>query len=225
VNSTLQRWPPVLVLPPVLLVDGWLGDKPGQDVDALGVVVTYIAVLPLLWRTQLSFAVMGPLLTAGVALVLWQYIPGNSLVAIPAWGLYELARQRGRRETMVAAIALPPLVLITIVPFEHELQMIASLVFTNLAICELALAVGYLTWKTRQAAEAYLKYMYTDEAQEIAAKHHYRPSNAVILKKHAERFPDIRLFPVTDIARDIAAAHKEFIGEGGVFDNIYKPKQ
>jgi sulfate transport system substrate-binding protein len=79
--------------------------------------------------------------------------------------------------------------------------------------------------KTRQAAEAYLKYMYSDEAQEIAAKHYYRPSNEAILKKHVERFPDIRLFPVTDIARDIAAAHKELIGEGGVFDNIYKPKQ
>jgi sulfate/thiosulfate transport system substrate-binding protein len=70
-----------------------------------------------------------------------------------------------------------------------------------------------------------LTYMYTDEAQEIVAKHYYRPSNAEILMKHAARFPEIRLFPVTDIAPDIAAAHKEFIGEGGVFDNIYKPKQ
>ncbi len=78
--------------------------------------------------------------------------------------------------------------------------------------------------KTRQVAEAYLKFMYTDEAQEIAAKHYYRPSNAAILKKYAERFPEIRLFPVTDIARDIAAAHKELIAEDGVFDNIYKPK-
>jgi sulfate/thiosulfate transport system substrate-binding protein len=78
--------------------------------------------------------------------------------------------------------------------------------------------------KTRHAAEAYLRYMYSDEAQEIAAKHYYRPSNATILNKYAERFPEIRLFPVTDIARDIAAAHKELIAEGGVFDDIYKPK-
>ena len=77
---------------------------------------------------------------------------------------------------------------------------------------------------TRAAAEAYLKYTYTDEAQEIAAKHFYRPSNETILKKHAATFPDIKLFPVTDIAKDWADAHKQYIGDGGVFDTIYKPK-
>jgi sulfate transport system substrate-binding protein len=79
--------------------------------------------------------------------------------------------------------------------------------------------------KTRPAAEAYLKYTYTDEAQEIAAKHYYRPSNEAILAKHSQRFPTIKLFPVTDIAKDFADAHKQFIGEGGVFDEIYKPKK
>ncbi len=78
--------------------------------------------------------------------------------------------------------------------------------------------------KTRPAAEAYLKYVYTDEVQEVAAKHFYRPSNQAILNKHAETFPEVRLFPVTDIAKDFADAHQQFIGEGGVFDSIYKPK-
>ena len=78
--------------------------------------------------------------------------------------------------------------------------------------------------KTRTEAEAYLKFVYTDEGQEIAAKHFYRPSNEAILKKHAESFPEIRLFPVTEIAKDFADAHKQFIAEGGVFDSIYKPK-
>jgi sulfate/thiosulfate transport system substrate-binding protein len=77
---------------------------------------------------------------------------------------------------------------------------------------------------TRAAAEAYLKFAYSDEGQEIAARHFYRPSNEAILKKHAETFPEVRLFPVTDIAQDFADAHKQFIGEGGVFDSIYKPK-
>ena len=77
---------------------------------------------------------------------------------------------------------------------------------------------------TRAAAEAYLKYAYTDEAQEIFAKHYYRPTNEAILKKHAESFPDIQLFPITDIAKDWTDAHKQFIGDGGVFDTIYKPK-
>jgi sulfate/thiosulfate transport system substrate-binding protein len=78
--------------------------------------------------------------------------------------------------------------------------------------------------KTREVAEAYLKYTYTDEAQEIAAKHFYRPSNANILKKHADTFPDIKLFPITAIAKDFPDAHKQFIGDGGVFDTIYKPR-
>ena len=77
---------------------------------------------------------------------------------------------------------------------------------------------------TRAVAEAYLKYAYTDEAQEIVATHFYRPSNEAILKKHAATFPSLKLFPITDIAKDFLDAHKQFIGEGGVFDNIYKPK-
>jgi len=78
--------------------------------------------------------------------------------------------------------------------------------------------------KTREAAEAYLKYLYTDEAQGILAKHFYRPSNPAILKAHAAAFPDIKLFPVTAIAKDFPDAHKQFIGDGGVFDAIYKPR-
>jgi sulfate/thiosulfate transport system substrate-binding protein len=79
--------------------------------------------------------------------------------------------------------------------------------------------------KTRAAAEAYLKYLYTDEAQELVAKHYYRPYSEAALKAHAATFPEIKLFPVTDIAASFPAAHKEFIAEGGVFDSIYKPKE
>jgi sulfate transport system substrate-binding protein len=76
----------------------------------------------------------------------------------------------------------------------------------------------------REAAQAYLMYTYTDLGQEIAAKHFYRPSNEAVLKKHSDTFPDIRLFVITEIAKDILDAHRQFIGEGGVFDTIYKPK-
>ncbi|HZO05122.1 MAG TPA: substrate-binding domain-containing protein, partial [Solirubrobacterales bacterium] len=79
--------------------------------------------------------------------------------------------------------------------------------------------------KTRAAAEAYLKYVYTDEAQEIVAKHFYRPSSEAVLKKHAADFPELKRFPITDIAKDFPDAHKQFIGDGGVFDTIYKPKK
>jgi sulfate transport system substrate-binding protein len=78
--------------------------------------------------------------------------------------------------------------------------------------------------QTRKAAEAYMNYMYTDAAQEIIAKHFYRPSNDAILKKHAATFPDMRLFDITEIANNYLNAHKQFISEGGVFDTIYKPR-
>lgn len=78
--------------------------------------------------------------------------------------------------------------------------------------------------QTRKAAEAYMNYMYTDAAQEIIAKHFYRPSNDAILQKHAATFPDIRLFEITEIANSYLDAHKQFISEGGVFDKIYKPR-
>ena len=78
--------------------------------------------------------------------------------------------------------------------------------------------------KSRQAAEAYLKYLYTDEAQEIIARHFYRPTNQAILAKHAASFPNIRRFAITEIAKSFPDAHKQLVGEGGVFDTIYKPR-
>lgn len=77
---------------------------------------------------------------------------------------------------------------------------------------------------TRKAAEAYLRFVYTDVGQEIVAKHFFRPTNKAILEKNAATFPEMKLFPITDIAKDFPDAHKQFIGEGGVFDTIYKPK-
>ena len=76
---------------------------------------------------------------------------------------------------------------------------------------------------TRAAAEAYLKFLYTDAAQEIIAKHFYRPMNAAVLAKNSATFPNIRLFDITEIAKSFADAHKQLIAEGGVFDSIYKP--
>jgi sulfate transport system substrate-binding protein len=79
------------------------------------------------------------------------------------------------------------------------------------------------TKKTRAEAEAYLKFVYSDAAQELVAKHYYRPSNEEVLRAHASTFPEMRRFAITEIAADFPDAHKQFIGEGGVFDSIYKP--
>jgi sulfate transport system substrate-binding protein len=78
--------------------------------------------------------------------------------------------------------------------------------------------------KTRAAAEAYLKYLYTDAGQEIIARHFYRPRSEAVLKRHAATFPSLRLFSIKEIALDFPDAHKQFIAEGGVFDRIYKPR-
>ncbi|RKQ92117.1 signal transduction histidine kinase [Solirubrobacter pauli] len=152
-NPTLKRWLPVLVLPPILLLDGLLSDSGGndQDVNALGVVITYLAVLPLLWRERLGFFALAPLLVGGVVALLWSYGPGTTVVAIPAWALFELARRNGRRETIIAAVALPPCVLASLLPFHMSGAEMISTLLRNLALCELALAVGYVMWHNRTA--------------------------------------------------------------------------
>jgi sulfate/thiosulfate-binding protein len=76
---------------------------------------------------------------------------------------------------------------------------------------------------TRAAAEAYLRFAYTDEAQDVIARHFYRPGDEAALQRHATTFPSIRLFDVTEIAGSFAEAHRELIAEGGVFDRIYQP--
>ncbi|MBI3821075.1 MAG: sulfate ABC transporter substrate-binding protein [Planctomycetes bacterium] len=75
---------------------------------------------------------------------------------------------------------------------------------------------------TRAAAEAYLRFLYTDTGQEIIAKHYYRPIRAEMLAKFSDRFPSIKLFPVTSFARDWDDAQDRFFADGGVFDRIYQ---
>jgi sulfate transport system substrate-binding protein len=78
---------------------------------------------------------------------------------------------------------------------------------------------------TRAAADAYLKFLYTDEAQEIIAKHFYRPINADVLARHSATFQAIDLFPVTAVAADWDAAQSKYFAEGAIFDGIYQPVQ
>jgi sulfate transport system substrate-binding protein len=73
---------------------------------------------------------------------------------------------------------------------------------------------------TRAAAQAYLDFLYTDEAQEIAAKHHYRPRSPAVAARHAEEFPKISLFTVDEAFGGWTQAQKTHFDEGGVFDQI-----
>jgi sulfate transport system substrate-binding protein len=73
---------------------------------------------------------------------------------------------------------------------------------------------------TRAIAESYLRLLYADFAQELAAKHHYRPRNAAILARNAAKFPTIPLATVDDTFGGWANAQKTHFAEGGVFDQI-----
>ena len=75
---------------------------------------------------------------------------------------------------------------------------------------------------TRAAAEAYLKYWYTKEGQEIAARNFYRPRDAAVGEKYADSFAKVDLFTIDDVFGGWIKAQKEHFGEGGVFDQIYK---
>jgi len=79
--------------------------------------------------------------------------------------------------------------------------------------------------KTRAAAEAYLKFLYTKEAQEIEAKNFYRPRDAAVLAAHASQFPNIKLYDIDDVFGGWTKAQQVHFSDGGVFDQIYKPGQ
>ncbi|MEW9616468.1 sulfate ABC transporter substrate-binding protein [Shinella sp. S4-D37] len=78
---------------------------------------------------------------------------------------------------------------------------------------------------TRKQAEAYLAYLYSEEGQNIAAKHFYRPSKREVVKPELlQQLPDIKLVTIDDpIFGGWVKAQPEHFGDGGVFDQIYKP--
>jgi len=78
---------------------------------------------------------------------------------------------------------------------------------------------------TRAVAQAYLEYLYSSEGQEIAAKRYYRPRSAVVLKKYAAQFPNIKLFTIADIAGDWKKAQAKHFADGAIFDQVYSANQ
>jgi sulfate transport system substrate-binding protein len=75
---------------------------------------------------------------------------------------------------------------------------------------------------TRAVAEAYLKYWYTKEGQEIAARNSYRPRDPEIAREHEASFAKVELFTIDEVFGGWAKAQKEHFSEGGMFDQIYK---
>lgn len=75
---------------------------------------------------------------------------------------------------------------------------------------------------TREVAQAYLEYLYSDAGQELAAKHFYRPRNTEVLAKAESQFPKIELFTIDMMFGGWQMAHQTHFAEGGVFDQIHK---
>ena len=76
---------------------------------------------------------------------------------------------------------------------------------------------------TRKIAEAYLKFLYTPEGQDIVARHFYRPQNEEILKKYAENFVSVEMFTIDDVFGGWQEAQQKYFEDGAVFDQIYAP--
>jgi sulfate transport system substrate-binding protein len=76
---------------------------------------------------------------------------------------------------------------------------------------------------TRKVSEAYLNFLYTDEAQDIIAQNYYRPGTEKASKKYAAQFPNVKLFTIAQVAGDWTKAQKVHFADGGVFDQIYQP--
>lgn len=76
---------------------------------------------------------------------------------------------------------------------------------------------------TREVAEAYLKYLYTEEGQEIAAKNYYRPISETVAAKYAEQFKTLELLSIDKDFGGWKEAQTKHFADGGIFDKIYTP--
>ncbi|EHQ07573.1 MAG: sulfate ABC transporter substrate-binding protein [Leptonema illini] len=79
---------------------------------------------------------------------------------------------------------------------------------------------------TSAVAEEYLQFLYSPEAQELAAKHFYRPRNAEVAAKYEKQFPKLRLFTIEEKFGSWSDVQKRHFDDGGVFDTVYsKPTE
>jgi sulfate/thiosulfate transport system substrate-binding protein len=72
----------------------------------------------------------------------------------------------------------------------------------------------------RGVVDSYIEYLYTSEAQHIAARHYYRPRDPSIAKRYEDRFPHLELFTLDEVSGGWQRAQKIHFAKGGVFDQI-----
>lgn len=74
---------------------------------------------------------------------------------------------------------------------------------------------------TAQLAKDYLDFLYTPEAQEIAARHYIRPTDPAVVRKYGDRFKPVKLFTVEELFGSLSQAQKVHFNDGGQFDQLY----
>ena len=75
---------------------------------------------------------------------------------------------------------------------------------------------------TRALAQAYLEFLYTPEGQALAAQNYLRPTSPEVAARFADRFPTLEMLTIADFG-GWAEAQKRHFGDGGIFDQIYRP--
>jgi sulfate/thiosulfate transport system substrate-binding protein len=76
---------------------------------------------------------------------------------------------------------------------------------------------------TRDVATAYLKYLYSPEAQDLAARNYYRPTDSTVASKYAAQFSKLALFTVDSVFHGWQVAQRTHFADGGIFDELYRP--
>jgi sulfate transport system substrate-binding protein len=79
--------------------------------------------------------------------------------------------------------------------------------------------------RTREVAEEYLRFLYTEEGQEIVARHYYRPRSRKVMARYADRFPKLKLFTIEDSFGGWGLAQQMHFDDGAIFDQISEPQR
>lgn len=74
---------------------------------------------------------------------------------------------------------------------------------------------------TREVSEAYVDFLFSEEGQEIGAKHNLRPRDPAVAARHASKFPTLKLLSIDDDFGGWNAAQKKHFSDGGTFDRIH----
>lgn len=78
--------------------------------------------------------------------------------------------------------------------------------------------------KTTAVADAYLKYLYSEPAQDLIARSYFRPRSASALKTYARLYPKLKLVTITSLHKNWADAQKVHFSDGGIFDQVFENK-